>query len=232
MGRIVAIGGGEPETAYKIHQYIAGMAGKAEPRVLFIGTASHDNEEYSAYIHSDFEGFGCTVEDLRLSGGEVRPEEIDGLLAQADILYVGGGDTAYMMEVWRKYGLDEKLKEIYREDRAILSGLSAGAMCWFRCGHSDSAVFEGNEEGGFGWVENLLGIYPYAFCPHYDLRVESFDRMLGALDVPGLAVEENAAFVDDNGAISYIASTDTATAYLCRYEDGRLVKEAQPMKRL
>ena len=229
MGRIVAIGGGELDTTHAINHYIISMAGKQRPTLLFLGTASHDAEGYIAAVHSEFEGLGCAVTELCLAASACSEDEIGQKLRQADIIYVGGGDTAFMMETWKKYGVDQKLRTIYREDRAVLSGLSAGAMCWFRCGHSDSSVFWKGDTIGYGWLNDLLDLYPYALCPHYDERVESFDEMIREKPFPGLALEENVAFVEQNGQISFVASVNSAKAYWIRCVDGKLEKQEQPV---
>ena len=230
MGRIVAIGGGELDTTHAINQFIVSIAGKQRPTLLFLGTASHDSEGYIAAIHSEFEGLGCTVTELCLAAGVCSEAEIDRKLNQADIIYVGGGDTAFMMETWKKYGIDQKLRTIYREDRAVLSGLSAGAICWFRCGHSDSSVFWKGDTVGYGWVNDLLDLYPYALCPHYDERAESFDEMIREKPFPGLALENNVAFVEQNGQVSFLASAASAKAYWIRCVDGKLEKQEQPVR--
>ncbi len=230
MGRIVAIGGGELETTHPIHQFIVSLAGKRRPCLLFLGTASHDSAGYIAAIHTEFEALGCVVTELCLSAGAYSDEEIDRKLSAADIIYVGGGDPVFMMETWKRFGLDQKLKTIYREDRAVLSGISAGAMCLFRCGHSDSSIFWNGDTVGYGWVNDLLDLHPYAFCPHYDARAESFDKMIREKPFPGYALEENAAFVEQNGQISFLASATSAKAYLIRFSDGKLEKQEQPVR--
>lgn len=141
MGRIVAIAGGDLKTTHKINQYIVALTKKENPNFLFIGTASCDAEEYISNIHDEFEPLGCSVKELNIATKRYSENEIDYLLNHADIIYVGGGDTAFMMETWKKYRLDRKLKNLYLTDQAVLSGISAGAMCWFNCGHSDSSVF-------------------------------------------------------------------------------------------
>ena len=230
MGRIVAIGGGELDTTHAINRHIVAMAGKQHPCLLFLGTASHDSEGYIAAIHSEFEALGCTVTELCLATGTCSDDEIDRKLYQADIIYAGGGDTAFMMETWKKHGLDQKLKAVYREGRAVLSGLSAGAMCWFRCGHSDSSVLGKGDTLGYGWVNDLLDLHSYALCPHYDERVERFDEMIREKPFPGLALENNVAFVEQNGRISFLATADSAKAYWIRCVDGKLEKQEQPVR--
>ena len=232
MGRIVAIGGGELDTTHSINEYIVKLAGKKNANFLFIGTASHDAEGYISAIQKEFDSLGCTISVLRLTTGNYTDVEIDSILNQADIIYVGGGDTSFMMDTWKKYGLDEKLKQIYYNDQAVLSGLSAGAICWFSCGHSDSSIFEVDGQIGYGWVNGLLEIFPYAFCPHYNEREELLDSMICEKESPCIALENNVAFVDKNGCISYVASDNSSKAYVLNYVDGMLKKQELEVKSL
>ncbi len=227
MGRIVAIAGGDLKTTHRINQYIVALIKKENPNFLFIGTASHDAEEYISNIHGEFEPLRCRVNELSVAAKRYSENEIDCLLSRADIIYVGGGDTAFMMETWKKYGLDRKLKDLYATDQAVLSGISAGAMCWFNCGHSDSSVFWKDDKVGYGWVNGLLNLFPYAFCPHYDERVESFDEMMKEKTIPGLALESNVAFVENGGCVSFVASDALSKAYMIRCVEGNLEKREQ-----
>ena len=110
MGRIVAIAGGDLKTTHSINQYIVTLTKKEDPALLFIGTASCDAEEYISNIHNEFEPLGCRVKELSIAAKMYSENEVDRLLDRADIIYVGGGDTAFMMETWKKYRLDRKLK--------------------------------------------------------------------------------------------------------------------------
>ena len=227
MGRIVAISGGDLKTTHKINQYIVELSGKENANLLFVGTASNDAEDYISRIHSEFESLGCTVKELSLTTKKYQDDEIDNMLNQADIIYVGGGDTAFMIDIWKKHNLDYKLKKIYLEDKAVLSGISAGAMCWFNCGHSDSSIFWKNNTVGYGWVDELLDIHSFAFCPHYNERAESFDKMIREKTLPGIALEENVAFVEKNGSISFISSDASSKAYIVKCVGDRLEKQEQ-----
>ena len=226
MGRIVAIGGGELDTTHRINRYIVELSGKKNPQFLFIGTASRDSESYIECIREEFEKLGCVVKCARLISQCYTDEQINALLNQADIIYVGGGDTAFMMDMWRKYALADKLKRIYETNHAVLSGISAGAMCWFSYGHSDSPLFCNSNSGGYGWIKNLLGLLPYAFCPHYNERKEFVDKMVSELDLPIFALENNVALVEEGGQISFVSSDNSSKAYLLKQADGRLSKEA------
>lgn len=225
MGRIVAIGGGDLQSNFPINKYIVEMDKKNSHNFLFVGTASGDAEGYIDNIKSAFEPLNCQVKALCLTRKEYAQTEIDELLEWADIIYVGGGDTFSMMEIWRKYGLDKKLREVYTKDTAILAGISAGAMCWFDCGHSNSEVFWFNGIIQYGWVEQLLNMHPYAYCPHYEERVESFEKMITEKNISGLAMEVDTAFVEENGKIKYIKCNEGSNAYIFRNDNGNVVKE-------
>ncbi len=76
-------------------------------------------------------------------------------------------------------------------------------------------------------IDGLLSIHPYAFCPHYNERAESFDEMIKEKPFPGIALEENVAFVEKNGSISFISSDDSSKAYVITLVDGKLEKKEQ-----
>lgn len=225
MGSIVAIAGGDLKSNAPINQYIVNLVEKETRHFLFLGTASNDAEGYIANIETTFELLSCEVKALCLVAQTYTEKEIDELLAWADIIYVGGGDTFSMMEIWRKYGLDKKLQEVYKQDSAVLCGISAGAMCWFNCGHSDSEIFWKNGEVRYGWVNDLLDLHHLVYCPHYEERTESFDKMLKEKEMPALAMESDTAFVELNGEIFYISINAEAKAYKMRFEKGMLLKE-------
>ncbi|MFR6163298.1 MAG: Type 1 glutamine amidotransferase-like domain-containing protein [Mediterraneibacter gnavus] len=74
-------------------------------------------------------------------------------------MYVGGGDTIFMMQIWKQYKLDEKLLEIYEKDFAVLTGISAGAICWFNCGYSDSGSFQEGNDWNYCWANGMLHLF-------------------------------------------------------------------------
>lgn len=223
MGRIVAIAGGDLESTHAINQYIVDMVQKPKKKFLFIGTASGDNEGYIEKIKFIFEELGCECKALCLTKQQ-QESETDVLLSWADIIYVGGGDTFSMMSIWRKYGVDRKLYDIYQKDGAVLTGISAGAMCWFQCGHSDSEIFWTDGNINYGWVDDLLAIHPLAYCPHYEERTESFDKMLMDKNIIGLAMESDTAFIEENGKIYYLKSNENANAYQITNVGGKIEK--------
>ena len=230
MGRIVAIASGDLLSTRPLNKYAIKLAKKKNPNVLFIGTASRDAQDYQDTFTKEYNKMGCEVKYLCLvpATGEDR---INNLLSWADIIYVGGGDTVFMMQLWKKYGVDEKLKKIYEKDSAVLTGISAGAICWFCCGHSDSQSFSKESEWEYCWADGL-GIVPMAFCPHYEERQSSFDTMLLEKNMPGLAMENNTAFVENDGERYFIRSSNEAQAFLIQYQADEMQKRSVEFKQI
>lgn len=230
MGRIVAISSGNLETTSSINEYAIKMITGATRRVLFLGTASKDAPEYIENISNTFRGLGCEVRALQLATKEYGFEEIQEMISWADLIYVGGGDTIFMMNVWKKYGVDRLLKEVYEKDSAVLMGISAGAICWFQCGCTDSELAEIKPGATYGWANDMLNIYEYAYCPHYEDRVEDFAVLLEEKTIGGLAFESDTAFVEEKGKIYYIKCRKDARAYLFSYKEGRYETEELHLK--
>src|SRR5580692_2484004 len=137
---IVAIGGGQIRTrgTAPIDREIIRLTNKTRPKFLFIPTASSDSEAYWKHIQEYFGGFlKCRTDVLFLIKEQPANHEIGSKIASADIIYVGGGNTLLMMRLWRRLGIDKLLKSAY-ERGTVLSGISAGSICWFDSGHSDS----------------------------------------------------------------------------------------------
>ncbi len=226
MGRIVAIAGGDLSSTRELNIHTIKLANKTNSNVLFIGTASCDAEGYIEAITKEWSNLGCEVKSLCLVSKSYNSNEIDSLLSWADIIYVGGGDTISMMRTWKEYNLDVKLKQIYENDLAVLTGLSAGAICWFNCGHSDSEAFHNGDDWYYCWANEMLDIFHIAYCPHYNEEGRnSFDQMMIEKNMLGLAMENDTAFVENNGKQYFIKSTPTAKAYIIQYKNESMEKK-------
>lgn len=224
MGRIIAIAGGDLQSTKPINEYAIKMLNSTTKNVLFISTASYDAEEYIINLTGAFEELDCKVRTLKLATKEYPAEDIKERIDWADIIYVGGGDTIYMMNIWKKYGLDILLNDVYKNDTAVLMGISAGAICWFNCGCTDSELAIIREGLTYGWANDMLNIHNYAYCPHYEGRVEDFEVLLNEKNINGLAMESDTAFVEDNGNVYYIKSDEMSKAYVFEYADGNYKK--------
>jgi len=147
MGKIVAIGGGELRLneTLEMDRFIVDFSGKDKPKALFIPTASSDREEYIEVFENVYGNtLGCKTDVLKLIEEKTSASAIEEKILSADIIYVGGGNTAMMIDLWGKNKVDLYLKKAY-ENGTVLSGLSAGAICWFKFGHSDSNRFTGDK---------------------------------------------------------------------------------------
>ena len=144
--RIIAIGGGELKTreTVNIDAYIAEeakkIAGDRRACGLFLPTASHDCMPYYNTFHKVYTGqFGIKTDVVLTCNREIDLEKIQMKFDQADFIYVGGGDTVFMLQQWRNSGILPLIRAAY--DRGVLlCGLSAGAICWFEDMYSDSVV--------------------------------------------------------------------------------------------
>ena len=164
MKQIIAIGGGgfgRTIKDLKIEKYIKLQSNKSNPKVCFIPTATGDDQGYIDNFYKAFDELNCKTSHINFFKRtiDLRPHILD-----QDIIYVGGGNTKSMIAVWKEWGLDRILKDAY-EKGIIMSGVSAGAICWFEKGITDS------------WAEhqetiNCLGFVKGICCPHYDEEPE------------------------------------------------------------
>ena len=205
MKKIIAIGGGElrERTTLKIDEYIANLAkeraGENRANALFIPTASHDCMPYYNTFHKVYTGVFNIKTDVALTVfKEVDLEKIKGKFEKADVIYVGGGDTVFMIEEWKKSGMLGLIKDAY-ERGVIVAGLSAGAICWFTDIYTDSAAALGEGDKyamfkGLGWVEGKIS-------PHYGSRMLDFDEIVCYNLQRAYAIEDDAALVIEDGEI-------------------------------
>ncbi len=223
---IIAIGGGEvsQNQTYDIDKFIVESSKKEKPNFLFIPTASKDAEPYIETINHLYKNLGCKTDTLYLSNVEVNRGEINQKIESADIIYVGGGNTAYMMEVWEQHAVDKALTRAYKSGK-VLSGLSAGSICWFIAGYSDSEFIEGIENPKHKWVKGL-GIIPYLHCPHYDEPERTdFDEFYSGQVADAIAIENQVAIVWNDYEINAIKSNPLKNAYRLSWGDTGLHKK-------
>jgi peptidase E len=198
-GHIVAMGAGRaimenPEDP--LHRYVLALADATEPQVLFLPTASGDDSAYIVSFYETYTRLRCRPSHLKL----FYREELDlrAYILSRDVIHVGGGNTANMLDVWRRHGVDEILREAWSQGK-VLCGGSAGAMCWFEGGVSDSF---GTKR--LAALNDGLAFLSGSLCPHYDvdkLRAPAYHEMLlqGSLP-PGYAA-------DDQVALHFVGTT-------------------------
>ncbi|WP_045046542.1 peptidase E [Rouxiella chamberiensis] len=209
QANIVAIGG---ETSADLQQitpidsYILSLTQKEDPQILYISTASGDVPERIEQFERKFTSAGHKVSVLSLFRTPYHTvKEIDELISQADVIFVAGGNTRAMMAVWREFSIDQQLKSALRHG-AVLCGSSAGAICWFDLGHSDSG-------GGYSLIPGL-GLLTGVMCPHFgseEGREESFVNLLKEQSImQAYAADDGVALHFRDGRLHKIVRTDAA----------------------
>ncbi len=226
MKRIVAIGGGElrERTTLKIDEYIVSLgkerAGERRVNALFIPTASHDFMPYYNTFHKVYTGvFNVKTHVALTVFKEVDLEKMKGKFEKADIVYVGGGDTVFMIEEWKKSGLLPLIKDAY-ERGVVIAGLSAGAICWFSDIYTDSLKTETGAKyamfKGLGWINGIIS-------PHYNERMLDFDKIVCYNYNRAYGIENDAAIVIEDGEIVKSVSSG-GKAWVLERKDGKIEK--------
>lgn len=178
MKQIFVMGGGgfTSDTSLKLERYLVSLSKKQNPKICFLPQASNESREYILKFYQSFLELGAQPSWISLFGN-VQDGYREKLLSQ-DIIYVGGGNTRSMLALWREWGIDNILREAY-EKGIILSGLSAGMLCWFQWGITDSVK-------PLGFVQGL-GLISGTGCPHYDTeqdRAPFFENLVNHNKIP------------------------------------------------
>lgn len=226
-GPIITIGGGSMKKGetLAIDKEIVRLAKKPHPRLLFIPTASDDSLKYCDLIDKHFKKLGCKTDVLFLISEKPSRKEIESKISAADIIYVGGGNTLKMMKLWRKLGVDKMLKTAWQKGK-VLCGLSAGSICWYESGHSDSMSFYNPKNWDYIKVRGL-GFLKGIHCPHYNGRTlgiprrTSFKKMIAKSGGTGFAVNNGCALVYEDNKMRVIGKN----AYKVFKRAGRVIEE-------
>jgi dipeptidase E len=205
------MGGGPLEP---LCRYLLELTGKPDPRVCFLTQATGENPDVLLRSYEVFPGERCRRSHLRLFGIP-RRDWRDHLLAQ-DAIFVGGGSTANMLGIWRAHGVEAVLREAWTNG-IVLGGVSAGAICWFQAGVTDS--FRAELDG-----IDCLGFLPGSACPHYDgedARRPAYHRLVGDGFPPGIAIDDGvAAHFTGAELTAVVTSRPGATAYRVELDAG------------
>ena len=211
--QIAAMGGlGDDGQADTLIRFVLGLTGKERPRVCLVPTASAEKPEF---IVRFYEGLSNFADCSHVSFFPWPPEGLRELVLSQDALFVSGGNTANMLAIWRTHGFDQIVREAW-ERGIVLSGSSAGMICWFEAGVTDSfgPQLDGMRDG--------LGFLPGSACPHYDgeeQRRPVYQELVAGGFPPGIAADDAVGlhFVGTELA-EVVAARDDARAY--RLEPG------------
>ncbi len=215
--QIIAIGGGgfyrDPENL-ALENYVLRQSGAENARVCFVPTASGEPDHYVSSFYSAFLKLGCRPSVLTFFK---RTPDLRSFLLNQDVIYVGGGNTKTLLAVWRDWGVIDIFREAW-ESGIVITGVSAGAICWFEQGLTDSFSDELRRL-------DCLGFLPGSCCPHYDgeaQRRPAYHKLLGAGEIAaGVAIEDwtGAHFIGSE-IYKVITSKRGARAYSMRAVHG------------
>jgi len=223
LGDIIAIGGGGFGRNPKhnlVEKYILKQSNVKKPNILFIPTASAEDKSYIVNFYSCFSRLECSPSHITFFQ---RTPRLDSLVNKADVIYVGGGNTKSMLAVWKEWKLDKLLLKAYQNGK-ILCGVSAGAICWFEQGITDSWASNLNAMDCLGFIDGMA-------CPHYqeekDRRPSVHKLLKNKKAIAGYAIDGGAAVHFKNG--EYYKSLQfysNSNVYKVSLDDGN-IKESQ-----
>jgi dipeptidase E len=231
MRHIVALGGGgfsmEPDNPL-LDDFVLSLARrKRRPRICFIGTASGDGDSYIRRFHEAFPPSRAAATHLAFFERKVR--DLKSFVMDQDVIYVGGGSSANLLAVWRLHGLDKVLLAAWTAG-VVMAGISAGAICWFEDGITDSFAMP------YRALKDGLGFVRGACCPHYDGekgRRPALLRLVKRGFPSTLALDDGTAahFVGTRLAEA-VSSRPEARVYRVRLVDGKVIEAPIPTRHL
>ena len=187
------------EERRKLEDYFLALAGGDRPRVLFVPTAAAEDAEATLRI---YEQLGDRAQVSHLSFFPWPPPGLRELVLAQDVIYVSGGNTANALAIWRVHGFDALLREAW-EAGIVLAGWSAGMICWFEAGVTDS--FRPELDG----MRDGLGFLRGSACPHYDgeeRRRPVYTSLVADGFPPGLAAEDCVALRFDGPELAEVVT--------------------------
>jgi len=200
-GTIVAMGGlsWDEVERRRLEDYFLGLTGRDRPRVLFVPTAVADDAEQTLHMHTYLSD--C-AQVAHVPFFPWPPENLRELALEQDVIYVSGGNTANALAIWRVHGFDRILREAW-EAGVVLTGWSAGMICWFEAAVTDSfgPQLEGMRDG--------LGFLRGSACPHYDGEPErraAYRRLVSEGFPPGVAADDCVALRFDGPELAEVVT--------------------------
>ena len=216
---IIAIGGGgfgrNPNKPV-IEDYIVNLSSSKKPMVTFFPTASAEDSRYIVNFYTAFSKLNCKAQHISLFK---KTPNLESIINDSDIIYIGGGNTKSMLAVFREWNLDSLIINAYKKGK-ILAGVSAGAICWFEKGITDS------------WANGLrvldcMHVLEGVCCPHYDGEVNrrpSVENFLKTRQIDScLCIEDGAALHYENDSLkTAISFYKNKNAYEVKYNEEKL----------
>ena len=207
-------------------KYVASLTGKENPRICFLPTATGDAAGYVMRWFETCSGLpiNAFVQRSFISSYNQK-ESFEDIFLSMDAILVGGGNTLNMMAIWKAQGIDLALRKAY-ESGVILGGGSAGSLCWFEQGTTDS------RPGSLTTVEGL-GLISGSHSPHYDGEGERkplyWSKIKSGEYKAGYACDDKAGIYFENEQVKQVVSLDEkSNAYHVSLVGGEVVEKAIP----
>jgi len=219
---ILAMGGWRTaKEGLPLMRYFIGLTGKPNPKVCLLPTASGDSAESIVSWYDVMNQLDCRPRHLRL----FQPSKVDDwekVLMEMDAIYVGGGNTLNMLSIWKDQGIDKVLRKAW-EKGIVLGGASAGAICWFRQGCTDSRPGKLSGMDCLGWLSGSA-------CPHFsdEKRRAAYHGLVLSGDLQdGVACDEGVGVLyEGEKLVRAVSSIPKAKAWSVRREDGKILTTA------
>jgi dipeptidase E len=223
--RIVAMGGGgfsaAPYGDPALDRYVLDVAERPCPRVCLLPTASGDPEEQIQRFYRAYHDLPCEPTHLSLFRLGTKPVDLRALLLGQDVIYAGGGSLLNLLAIWRAHGVDAILREAW-ERGVVLSGISAGSMCWFAAGVTKGYGVPRAVEG--------LGLLPASNSVHHSAEPERrpcfHEAVRCEMAPPGYSVDDGVGllFAGDE-LVEAVSARDGAGAWWVDADEGGAVLE-------
>lgn len=212
----------------KFTQYVAELTQKENPHILYLPTASGDNQDNIQYWESICKALELEPHIMRVWIDSSAEQTFEETIAAADAIIIGGGNTLNMLGIWRAQGIDQMLIEAMQRGTVVAGG-SAGSISWFESGISDS------RPSGLSIVEGL-SILPYSNCPHYGDQAKRslYHQMMSAGQMgAGYAMDDKAGILFRNGeVVEAVTYSPEHQAYYVNIKQGEVVAEPLPTRLL
>jgi dipeptidase E len=220
---IFVYGGGANKAFIK---YVAGLTNKANPRICFVPTASADNPNGIVAWYANCEDLSVRPYVMKtFLNSSPTQMTFEETIMSMDAIIVGGGSTLNMIAIWKAQGIDTVLRKAY-DKGIILAGGSAGSLCWFTGGYSDSRPKKLSIVYGLGFLN-------FTHCPHYHSepgRKPLYNQAIldGKLK-EGYACDDMAGLLFVNGKLKKSLSLNADNNnYFIRLENGKIKEELLP----
>jgi dipeptidase E len=227
MARHIVAIGGAGLSERPLRRFVLGLTGKAQPRILYLPTANGDAPEGVVMFYEAFSRDGCKAAHLPLFMR--KHEDLAPVILEQDVIYVGGGNTANMLAIWRVQGVDQLLRQAW-DNGTVLCGSSAGSICWFEAGITDSFGLQLAE------LHDGLGFLGGSNCPHYDSEARRrpvYTQAVANGFLPGLAAEDAVAFhFEDRELVETVSARPNSRGFQVEASNGQAIETPLPVRYL